>query len=355
MNAAVVVGPDSFKGTFSAREVAAAIAAGVRNAGGEAIELPLADGGEGTMEVLAAALGAEIRTARVSDPLGRNVTASFALLPDGETAIVEMAQASGLARVESAERDAEAASTYGTGELIAAAARAGARTVIVTVGGSATTDGGAGALTALDATNVDVELEVVCDVRTVWELAPKMYGPQKGADAEAVGRLERRLDELASRAPAGRDPRGVPMTGAAGGLAGGLWAFRGARLVPGAVYVLDLLGFDERADGAAFVVTGEGRLDEQTLEGKVVDEVSRRCGLLDVPCYAVVGERALAPRQLARLGLADVSEARTPAELRAAGARLARAHASPRGGPAGSPPRDAGPGGRSHARSGRGS
>jgi glycerate kinase len=326
----VLVAPDSFKGTFSAGEVAAALAAGVRDAGGEAIEFPVADGGEGTMEVLAAALGAELRTEDVRDPLGGPVAASFAVLPEGATAIVEMAQASGLARVASAERDAWAASTYGTGELIAAAARAGARKVIVTVGGSATTDGGAGALAALDAAGVDVELEVVCDVRTVWQLAPSTYGPQKGADAETVGRLERRLDELASRAPSGRDPRGVPMTGAAGGLSGGLWAFRGARLVPGAAYVLDLLGFDERARGAALVVTGEGRLDEQTLEGKVVDEVSRRCRMLDVPCRAVVGERALPDEQLGRLGLAGVSEARTLPELRAAGARLARPPASPR-------------------------
>ena len=318
-----VVAPDSFKGTFSAAEAAAAIAAGIREAGGEAIELPVADGGEGTMATLVTALGCEVRQASVSDPLGRPITASYAFLPDGETAIVEMAQASGLARVAPAERDAWSASTYGTGELIAAAARAGARKVIVTVGGSATTDGGAGALEALDAAGVEVALEVVCDVRTPWELAPSTYGPQKGADAETVRRLERRLDALASRAPSGHDPRGVPMTGAAGGLAGGLWAFRGAELVPGAAYVLDLVGFEERAAGAAFVVTGEGRLDEQTLEGKLVAEVASRSRALGITCYAVVGELALAAARLGPLGLAGVSEATTFAELRSAGARLA--------------------------------
>jgi glycerate 2-kinase len=324
----VLVAPDSFKGTFSAAGVAAAVAAGVRDTGAEAVELPLADGGEGTMEVLAGALGAELRTARVHDPLGRPITASFALLAGAATAIVEMAQASGLARVAPDERDAWAASTYGTGELVAAAARAGARKVIVTVGGSATTDGGAGALAALDAAGVDMELEVVCDVRTVWELAPSTYGPQKGADPETVGRLERRLDALAARAP--RDPRGVPRTGAAGGLSGGLWAFRGARLVAGAASVLDLLHFDERASGAALVVTGEGRLDEQTLEGKVVAEVAARCRSLGVPCSAVFGESALGRDALDRLGLTGVCEATTLPELREAGARLARAAVSPR-------------------------
>jgi glycerate kinase len=306
----VLVAPDSFKGTFSAADVAAAVAAGVRDTGREPVERPLADGGEGTMEVLAAALGAEIRTERVHDPLGRPITASFALLENGETAIVEMAQASGLARVAPDERDAWAASTYGTGELIAAAARAGARKVIVTVGGSATTDGGAGALAALDAAGIDVGIEVLCDVRTVWELAPSTYGPQKGADPETVRRLERRLEALAARAP--RDPRGVPRTGAAGGLSGGLWAFRGAKLVAGAASVLDRLDFDERASGAALVVTGEGRLDDQTLEGKVVAEV------------------ALEREGLDRLGLTDVREATTLPELREAGARLARAAVPPR-------------------------
>ena len=151
----VLVAPDSFKGTFSAREVAAAIAAGLRSADREAHELPVADGGEGTMEVLVTALGGEVRTVTASDPLGRPIEAGFALLPDG-TAVVETAQASGLGLVDEDERDAWAASTRGTGELIVAAVEAGAEKVIVTVGGSATTDGGAGALEALDEAGVSV-------------------------------------------------------------------------------------------------------------------------------------------------------------------------------------------------------
>src|SRR3954470_11084308 len=144
----VLVAPASFKGTFSAREVARAIADGLRSAGREAEELPVADGGEGTMDVLMATLGGELRTLRVSDPLGRPIEAGFALLPGG-SAVVEMAQASGLSLVAEADRDAWAASTRGTGELIAAAVDAGASRVVVTVGGSATTDGGAGAIEAL--------------------------------------------------------------------------------------------------------------------------------------------------------------------------------------------------------------
>ena len=318
MSLPVLVAPDSFKGSFSAAEVAAAVAAGLRDAGREAHELPVADGGEGTMEALVSVLGGEIHTARVSGPLGDPVEARFAMLPGEPTAIVETAQASGLGLVPEGERDAFAASTFGTGELIAAAVEAGARRVIVTVGGSATSDGGAGALEALE--GVEMELDVLCDVRTPWEQAARVFGPQKGADAATVRRLERRLDELAERAP--RDPRGEPMTGAAGALSGGLWAFRGARLFAGAAYVLDAVGFDERMRESAFVVTGEGRLDDQTLQGKIVGELATRCRQSGVPCHAVVGSNTLEPFKARILDLASVTEARTLAELRDAGGAL---------------------------------
>jgi glycerate kinase len=318
-----LVAPDSFKGTFSAREVAVAIAAGLRAAGREASELPVADGGEGTMEVLVAALGGEIRTVTASDPLSRPIAAGFALLPDG-SAVVETAQASGLGLVEESERDAWAASTRGTGELIAAAVEAGARKVIVTVGGSATTDGGAGALEALDEAGVDVPMDVLCDVRVPFESAPRIYAPQKGADAATVTRLEQRLDELAERYARDhrRDPRGEPMTGAAGGLSGGLWAGRGARLVPGAPYVLDAIGFDELMRASAFVVTGEGGLDEQTLQGKIVGEVATRCRQAGVTCHAIVGRNRLDPFGERIIDLASVTEASTLAEIEAAGRAL---------------------------------
>jgi glycerate kinase len=314
-----LVAPDSFKGTFSAREVAAAIAEGLRDAGREAVELPVADGGEGTMDALVNALGGEVRTLSVSDPLGRPVEASFALLPDG-SAVVEMAQASGLSLVAEEERDAWTASTRGTGELIVAAAEAGATPIVVTVGGSATTDGGAGALEALSSIDGRLDLHVVCDVRVPFEDAPRVFGPQKGADEEMVKRLERRLDELATSFP--RDPRGEPMTGCAGGLSGGLWAAHGAKLLPGAPYVLDAIGFDARMRGSAFVVTGEGSLDEQTLQGKIVGEVATRCRQGGVACHAIVGRNRLDPFGERIIDLASVTQATTLDELRSAGGAL---------------------------------
>ena len=323
MSLPVLVAPDSFKGTFSAAEAAAAMARGLREAGREAHELPVADGGDGTMDVLVAALGGEIRAVTVSDPLGRPVEAAFALLPDG-SAVVEMARASGLSLVDESERDAWAASTRGTGELIVAAVEAGATHVIVTVGGSATSDGGAGALEALsDAGLTDgsaIEMDVVCDVRVPFEQAPRIFGPQKGADPAMVERLERRLDELAATFP--RDPRGEPMTGCAGGLSGGLWAACGATLVPGAAYVLDAIGFDPLMRGSAFVVTGEGSLDEQTLQGKIVGEVATRCRQGGVTCHAIVGRNQLDPFEERIIDLASVTEATTLAEIETAAAAL---------------------------------
>ena len=314
----VLVAPDSFKGTLSAAEVARAVARGLRRGGREAIELPIADGGEGTMDVL----GGDIHTATVSDPLGRPVEARFALADGGRAAIVETAEASGLRLVDEAERDAWAASSRGTGELIAAAVEAGARAVALAVGGSATTDGGAGALAALDDAGVDVPITVICDVRTAWEDAPRVFGPQKGAaDPQTIERLSKRLDDLAARAP--RDPRGMPMTGCAGGLSGGLYAYRGAKLVPGAAYVLDAVGFDDAMRAARSVVTGEGRLDAQTLEGKACAEVATRARQGGVACHAVVGRNDLDEFRARVLDFGLVIEATTEAELEAAGRELA--------------------------------
>jgi glycerate kinase len=317
----ILVAPDSFKGTLSAAEVAGAIADGLREGGIEAHELPIGDGGEGTMDALVATLGGELRETSVTDPLGRPVTARFALLPDGR-AVVETAEASGLALLDEKERDPWAASTRGTGELIVAAVEAGASSVLMTVGGSATMEGGAGALAVLDEAGVDPKLEVLCDVRTVFEDAPRVFGPQKGADAPMVRRLEKRLDKLADAAP--RDPRGVPLTGAAGALSGGLYAYRRAKLVPGAAYVLDTLGFDELMRASRAVVTGEGKLDEQTLAGKAVGEVATRCRQAGVWCHAVVGRNALDEFAVRLLDFASVSEAGTVEELRHVGYSLSR-------------------------------
>jgi glycerate kinase len=310
MSRAVLVAPDKFKGTLSAEEAALAIGRGLARGGLGAVELlPIADGGEGTMEALVRALRGRVLAVEASDALGRRVEAAFGLVHGGRTAIVETAQASGLWRVPEHERDAEAASTRGTGQLILAAVESGAREVIVAAGGSATTDGGRGALEALGATfyggRADVEpvrralrrvrLAVACDVRNSLlgpDGAARVFGPQKGADAAAVARLERRLGDWArlARYTTGRDPTAEPMAGAAGGLAGGLWAFAGAVLRPGAALVLDVADFDARARDSFAVVTGEGRLDEQTLAGKAVFEVATRARQGGVPCYAVVGQ-----------------------------------------------------------------
>ncbi|HEV2062710.1 MAG TPA: glycerate kinase, partial [Solirubrobacteraceae bacterium] len=249
-----LVAPDSFKGTFDAPTVARALSEGLRGAGWETDECPVADGGEGTLALLVAALDGELVEVAVRDPLGRRVRCAFGLVSGGATAIVEMAQASGLALVAPAERDAWRASTAGTGELILAAAGSGAREILVGVGGSATTDGGAGAIAAIRTGGGigDARLRVLCDVEAAFEDAPRIFGPQKGADRELVERLEQRLDTFAATLP--RDPRGVRFGGCAGGLSGGLWAAFGAELCAGAPVVLDALGVDARMRAAQLVV-----------------------------------------------------------------------------------------------------
>jgi glycerate kinase len=321
----VLVAPDSFKGTFSAPEVAGAIGRGLERGGLMPPDLcPVADGGEGTLDALLPQLGGELVAAEVQDPLGRPVRAGFGLVEDGGTAIVEMASASGLGLVAEDERDAWAASTYGTGELIAAAIEAGAQVVLVAVGGSATTDGGKGALDAIaDHGGLrGARLVVLCDVRTAFEDAGKVFGPQKGADPAMVKRLTQRLADLAQTYP--RDPRGIAMTGCAGGLSGGLWAVHDATLEPGARWVLDALDFDERMRASRAVVTGEGRLDEQTLEGKLVGEIGTRARQAGVPLHAIVGTDALDPFGKRIIDLQRTLVATTLAELEAAGEALGR-------------------------------
>jgi len=319
----VLVAPDSFKGTISARDVAAAISRGLRSRGVETEECPVGDGGEGTVEALARARGGKQRSARVSDALGRPLDAPWMLLDDGATAVLESADASGLGLLEPAELDAERASSVGTGELILAAAASGASRVLVAVGGTASTDGGAGALAAIEAGGGlgEVELVVLCDVDTEFGAAAREYAPQKGAVGAAVARLEQRLDRLAREWR--RDPRGVPLTGAGGGLAGGLWAFHGARLRPGAEYVLDALGFEEKLRGVDAVVVGEGCLDRQSLRGKCPGVIASLATRHGVPAHAIVGACGLSGREREQLGLRSVREAGTLDTIEAAGGELA--------------------------------
>ncbi len=321
-----LIAPDSFKGTLSALEVARAIERGLQRRGRPTDLCPVADGGEGTLYALLTALGGEKRTAMVQDPLGRRIEAQFGLVGVGtreSIAIVETAAASGLHLIASGERDALKASTHGTGELIVAAVGLGARTVYLGVGGSATTDGGAGAIRAVerDGGLGDVKLVVLCDVRTPFDEAARVFGPQKGASPTDVKRLTRRLHQLARGWE--RDPRGVPMTGAAGGLAGGLWAVLGAQLVPGAAFILDAVDFDRRMRQARAVITGEGKLDEQSLAGKLVSEIATRARQSGVPCHAIVGTRELDTFGVRVLDLQAVLEASTPAEIEAAASELA--------------------------------
>jgi glycerate 2-kinase len=317
----ILVAPDSFKGTFSAAEVAEAIGRGLEARGRPVDLCPVADGGEGTLEALMPAVEGELRTVTVSDPLERPIEAAFAV--GDRVAVVETAAASGLGLVEESERDASAASTFGTGQLIVAAIEAGAEVVYLGVGGSATTDGGAGAIRAIrDAGGLGgARIIVLTDVRTPFEHAARVFGPQKGADENTVVRLTKRLHEQARRMK--RDPRGVPMTGAAGGLSGGLWAEFDAQLVPGAQFVLDAVDFDRRMRAARAVVTGEGKLDQQSLAGKLVSEISTRARQAGVPCHAIVGTRELDSFGVRVLDLQAVLEASTPRQMSAAARRLA--------------------------------
>jgi glycerate kinase len=260
------------------------MAAGARAAGLDACELPLADGGEGTLDVLLAASGGRRKLAVVTGPLGEPVEAEWGLLPDG-TAVVEAARAAGLA-LAGERNDPVAATTSGVGELLRTAAGAGARRAIVGVGGSATTDGGLGAVEALGWSLHGLEVVVACDVATAFRDAAAVFGPQKGASPEQVELLTDRLDRLADRyrGRTGVDVSTLTGAGAAGGLAGGLAAL-GARLDSGFAVVAEAVRLADALGCAGVVLTGEGRLDATSFRGKVVGGVlgaaaGLRCGVV---------------------------------------------------------------------------
>lgn len=289
----VLIAPDSFKGTYAAAEVAAAIGSGVAEAGGRPVPLPVADGGEGTFEALCRGLGAEILETPAQNPWSVPLTATIGLADDG-VAVVELAQASGITTPHDGARDPVTANTYGTGMLIAAAIARGAREVLVAAGGSATTDGGTGAIAAIGEAGGlrGARLTVLSDVTTTFADAARVFGPQKGADPATVEQLTQRLVDQARQLP--RDPTAVPRTGAAGGFSGGLWAAFGAELVSGADRVLDAVGFDAALAETDAVVVGEGRLDSQTGQGKIIDAILRRVRTSGrgVAVIAVVGSVA---------------------------------------------------------------
>ena len=334
----ILLAPDSFKGSLSAAEAAKALAAGIRRAAPETncVRLPLADGGEGTLNALVTATGGRRVPVTVTGPLGNSVESAFGLLgPNGETAVVEMALAAGLLLVPPEQRDPRLTTTYGVGELIELAAQSGARRLIIGLGGSATNDGGAGALQALGVQFFDTAGQLLPEPITGGDLgrlgrvdtlglrlpslpvvlasdvinpllgptgAARVFGPQKGAAAAILEELEAGLTRLAACLPPGIVDR--PGAGAAGGLGAGLIAYLGAEMSSGIDLVLDTIGFDAYLEDADWVWTGEGRIDSQTLSGKAVSGVLRRANTRGVPTLAFGGAvDADAARALSKLGL----------------------------------------------------
>jgi len=308
--------PASLKGVLPARDAASALGEGFRAAGAEAIELPIADGGTGTAEVLMASLGGQWHEASVSDPLGRRVRARWLLLPDG-TAVVESAEAIGLARLQTGELDPMRASSRGLGELIAAALDVGPGALLVCLGDSATVDGGAGVMEVLG--GFPVPARAVCDVRNPLlgeRGAAAVFGPQKGATPEQVVELEARLAAMGSLRPFAS----LPGAGAAGGL-GAAMAALGAELVQGAELVLELIGFRAQARSSGLVVTGEGRVDRSTTEGKAPGVVLRICREEGIRC-AIFGGRVEEELQGAEVYELSGDPARARVDLVALGERL---------------------------------
>jgi len=322
----LVAAPNALKGSLAAPDAARAIAEGVRRASPDCsvLELPVADGGDGTRAVLVALLGGEERALGVHDPLGRPIEAKFGLLPRLDAAVVDVATASGLALLAESERRPLATTSYGTGELVRAALESGAGSLLLGVGGSATVDGGAGLLEALGVRFLDAggrpiprggaglselaridrsalfeparraRLLVACDVDNPLlgpDGAARVFGPQKGADAPATALLERGLERLSAviAAETGTNPAELAGGGAAGGIAATLAALLGAELVPGIDLVLDWVGFDAALTGADLVVTAEGELDAQSLRHKGPVGVARRAARSGVPVVALAG------------------------------------------------------------------
>jgi len=322
----VVIAPDKFKGSLTALEAAEAMARGLSRVDpcSKIDRVPMADGGEGTVAALVAATGGSYRTVTVTGPLGEPVVASFGLLGDGRTAALEMASASGLWLVPPALRDPLRATTRGTGQLLLAALEAGARRVIVGIGGSATNDGGAGLGQALGFRLLDTQgrelgpgggeldrlariertgqaaglgsatIAVACDVTNPLcgpRGASAVYGPQKGATPEMVERLDRNLAHFADIVERDLDVavRDIPGSGAAGGLGGGLVAFAGGRLEGGVNLVIEAVNLRERLHSADLCLTGEGALDGQSAFGKTAVGVARLAHALGCPTLAIAG------------------------------------------------------------------
>lgn len=290
----VILAPDSYKGCMTAAQVAAAMASALRelHPDWELVELPLADGGEGTVEAVMSALGGNLLQAKVSDPLGRQVTASYGLC--GDLAVVEVAEACGLKHLAPSERNPLIASSSGVGELLLAARSQGASRFLIGLGGTATCDGGAGMMDVpgLKEALEGCSFELLCDVDNPFtgpEGAARIFAPQKGASPADVETLEERLTALAKvmLAETGMDISRRPGAGAAGGLGGAFMAYFNAASVSGIDRILTLAGFDSLVEGADLIITGEGKSDLQTLSGKVPFGVLRRT--YNIPVILISG------------------------------------------------------------------
>jgi len=303
----ILIACDKFKGSMSAAEACAAIAAGLANADAdgeiETVELPVADGGEGMSRAISDALGGEWIEREVQDPLGRQVIAGYGWVADDKLAIVEMSQASGLWRVAESELDPWRASTFGTGQLIADALKRGARELIIGLGGSATNDGGLGMAEALGCdlekaaiapaiVSGGVRVTVACDVRNPLlgeNGCTRIYGPQKGMVDADFARHEARLRKLVGRVKEGEALAEVEGAGAAGGLGFGCLAFLGGELRPGFDLIADSIGLEQAMSAVDLVITGEGSLDAQSLEGKAPSGVAAMARRLEKPVVAFAG------------------------------------------------------------------
>ena len=322
----IVIAPDSFKGSLTALEAANAIEEGLKRFFPEAeiIKVPMADGGEGTVQSLVDATGGRIVKRIVTGPLGDKVEAQFGILGDGRTAVIEMASASGLPLVPPDKRNPMVTTTYGTGELIKAALDMGCRKFIIGIGGSATNDGGGGMaqalgvklldeegndipfggggllkldridISTLDPRIAESEIVVACDVDnplTGPRGAARVYSPQKGATPDMVEILDKALEHFAEvvKRDLGRDIKDVPGAGAAGGLGAGLMAFLNARLQLGVDIVIEATGLEGKVKGADLVITGEGGIDSQTIYGKTPIGVAKVAKKFGIPVLAVAG------------------------------------------------------------------
>ena len=345
----VLVAPDSFKGSLSAVQAAEAMERGVRAAWPDAlvVKVPIADGGEGTVEALVTATRGRFESRTVRGPLGQPVEARWGVLGDGRTAVIEMAAASGITLVPEGRRDPRVSSTFGTGQLLRAALDEGFRRIVVGIGGSATNDGGSGMAKALGVRFVDgrgeplpeggaalsrlvsvdlagvdprlaeTEILVACDVDnplTGPRGASAVYGPQKGATPAVVAELDAALERYARVASevTGRDVARRPGAGAAGGLGAGLLLFTPARLVPGIDLVLDSTRFDDQVRGASLVIVGEGRTDHQTAMGKAPVGVARVAARHGVPVLLVSGSLGPGAEEVLGQGIGRLVQAAPP-------------------------------------------